>query len=262
MNYKKIYDSICERGLTIREGMYLERHRIIPGCMGGKYVDGNISYLTGREHYIAHWLLYKIEPKNRKLAYAFNNMCRIGKNQQRNISSRAFAAAKKAFSDNHPMKDPEIKEKMRQKKLELARSKREAAADARPRCVCGNKIYRSASDFCSRKCWGENRDMSYVTDDYKAKLSLARKKFLSNLTEKEEKKRLATNLHSDKVDHVKRGKAISRAKKGKKTNQVEIMGRRFAAMSDEEFEKYLTTIKWRSCNRMISYRNRYIKINE
>jgi hypothetical protein len=68
--------------------------------MGGSNDDSNIVTLTAREHYIAHWLLWKIH-RNRQTALAFAAMCNFkscthGKN--RITSSRMFEAAREAMS--------------------------------------------------------------------------------------------------------------------------------------------------------------------
>lgn len=71
MDYLKHYNLLMERAPTVRptEGYY-ERHRIKPACMGGKYVQGNIAFLTAEEHYLAHQLLVKIYPKHTGLIQA------------------------------------------------------------------------------------------------------------------------------------------------------------------------------------------------
>lgn len=62
--YKRVYDNLCIKKSQLKEkygyGSGLHRHRIIPGHMGGDYVDENVTYLTAREHVIAHYLLWKI----------------------------------------------------------------------------------------------------------------------------------------------------------------------------------------------------------
>lgn len=47
MNYKKCYNLLIEKA----------RNRVNLDCVNDK---SNIIPLTAREHYIAHWLLYKI----------------------------------------------------------------------------------------------------------------------------------------------------------------------------------------------------------
>lgn len=62
---------------------YYEKHRILPGCIGGKYTKDNIVWLTPEEHYIAHQLLIKINPNNGKLLYAAKMMTTSSDNQRR-----------------------------------------------------------------------------------------------------------------------------------------------------------------------------------
>jgi hypothetical protein len=63
------------KGLKTKPSVgYFERHRIIPGCMGGKYINHNITWLTPEEHYVAHQLLVKIYPDNKSLIFAAKMM--------------------------------------------------------------------------------------------------------------------------------------------------------------------------------------------
>lgn len=97
MNYKKHYDLLIARGKrTIIHG-YFERHHITPKCMGGTDDSENIVELTAREHYVAHQLLAKIYPNNRKILYALQAMLRCGPGQQR--SNRRYDWVRKAISN-------------------------------------------------------------------------------------------------------------------------------------------------------------------
>lgn len=62
--YKEVYDRlVVSKSHLVTEwktNKALYRHRIKPGHQGGEYVDGNCTYLTLREHIIAHYLLWKI----------------------------------------------------------------------------------------------------------------------------------------------------------------------------------------------------------
>ena len=68
MNYTRIYASIVLRAQSERterlalkkQGKYFEDHHIIPRSLGGKDTISNMALLTGREHFICHWLLVKI----------------------------------------------------------------------------------------------------------------------------------------------------------------------------------------------------------
>lgn len=98
MDYRKHYDKLIESRKNMdRKGIYLERHHIIPVCMGGSNSKENIILLTGREHFIAHWLLWRIY-RTDKLANAFFAMTRRSNNQERSYSSRAYEEAKEAIS--------------------------------------------------------------------------------------------------------------------------------------------------------------------
>lgn len=54
--YYKIVDKARNR---VIEG-YVERHHIVPTCLGGSNDLNNLVDLTAREHYICHWLLTKM----------------------------------------------------------------------------------------------------------------------------------------------------------------------------------------------------------
>ena len=73
MNYLLIYDSIINRSRNreLIDGTYYEVHHILPRCMFGKDVPENKVALTYREHFIAHWLLHKIYPYNKKIFKTF-----------------------------------------------------------------------------------------------------------------------------------------------------------------------------------------------
>ena len=76
MNYQKIYNSLIDRAniRTPETGFPYERHHIIPRCMGGLNSSNNIAILTPEEHYLAHQLLVKIYPDDRRLIKAANRM--------------------------------------------------------------------------------------------------------------------------------------------------------------------------------------------
>ena len=76
MDYQKHYSALIEKGQNRSSLMGLiERHHIIPRCMGGSDNIDNLVELTPEEHFVAHQLLVKIYPKNRKLILALSGMC-------------------------------------------------------------------------------------------------------------------------------------------------------------------------------------------
>jgi hypothetical protein len=73
MNYQQIYDNLISHRLKNPATGYIERHHIIMKSMGGSNDPSNLVVLTGREHWIAHLLLYKIH-KNSKTVFACHMM--------------------------------------------------------------------------------------------------------------------------------------------------------------------------------------------
>ncbi|APO80189.1 NUMOD3 domain-containing DNA-binding protein [Pseudomonas putida] len=79
MDYANIYAALVKnakaRGLNKSkvEG-YFETHHIIPRCMGGSDGKSNLVMFTGREHYIAHMLLWKAYPEEVSLMRAAHMM--------------------------------------------------------------------------------------------------------------------------------------------------------------------------------------------
>lgn len=73
----------------------LERHHIIPKCVGGTDVRNNIIVLTPREHYLCHWMLAKFY--GGKLWFAFNQMKRIIKGDIK--KSSLYSLARKYVSE-------------------------------------------------------------------------------------------------------------------------------------------------------------------
>lgn len=70
MDYRKHYNALIERSKNRKLYEYSESHHIIPKCMGGSDDKDNLVTLTPEEHYLAHQLLVKIYPDNKKLINA------------------------------------------------------------------------------------------------------------------------------------------------------------------------------------------------
>lgn len=132
MNYQKIYDQICQRAKSELEqrkihkksGGYYEGHHIIPICLGGlgkskDWNHENIVALTAREHFLCHWILHKINPKDQKIFKAFWMMCKVKDGiQQRYIpSSRIVELYKLDYLEVQRNMSLQTKEKMSKSKL-------------------------------------------------------------------------------------------------------------------------------------------------
>lgn len=73
MNHQYIYDCLIQKRQREPATGYTERHHILPRSMGGSDDPSNLVVLTGREHWIAHLLLWKIH-RNRQTAFACRMM--------------------------------------------------------------------------------------------------------------------------------------------------------------------------------------------
>lgn len=63
------YDRLIERARIRKLEGYVEKHHILPKCIGGSNDKTNIVSLTPEEHYVAHQLLVKIYPGVQGLIY-------------------------------------------------------------------------------------------------------------------------------------------------------------------------------------------------
>lgn len=96
MNYIRHYNTLISRAKSRLIEGYVEKHHIIPKCLGGTDDSDNIVTLTPEEHYVAHQLLIKIYPNESKLIYSARMMCVGSKNHSRN--NKEYAWLKRLFS--------------------------------------------------------------------------------------------------------------------------------------------------------------------
>lgn len=109
MNYLLLYVNLLNKHGTKEKPTngYYERHHVQPKSMGGTDDPSNLVYLSGRVHFIAHWILYK-HTKSVAMARAFYGMCDFKRRPERyQPSSRGYESAKQAFSNRNHMKEEE-----------------------------------------------------------------------------------------------------------------------------------------------------------
>jgi hypothetical protein len=99
MNYKRIYNDLINLRKAQPASGYTEIHHIIMRSMGGTDDSSNLVRLTGREHWIAHLLLYKIH-KNSQTVHACHMMAM--RCEERGIpyvkNSRMYERVRKEFA--------------------------------------------------------------------------------------------------------------------------------------------------------------------
>ena len=111
--YSRTYDAIIamaqRRNFTTRKEAkkqlgYVEKHHIIPRCIGGTDDDSNLVFLTAKEHFVCHHLLtkmYDTEDISRQMRFALNKMSRKSSTQQRvRITARMFDKIRKDFAND------------------------------------------------------------------------------------------------------------------------------------------------------------------
>ena len=91
---------------TIPENSYTEIHHILPKCYGGTDSKSNLIELTAREHFIAHWLLWKFADKSMQRAFHMISHVSTKVQQERYKikSSKVYSNLKEAISNNHNWK--------------------------------------------------------------------------------------------------------------------------------------------------------------
>ena len=102
---------------------YCEVHHIVPRSLGGSNDKDNLISLTPRQHYIAHWMLWKAcGGVAGRSFFMMSNLGKYGK-----VNSTTYAQVRENYSEqvkqqmavkpNIPAFTPEHREKLRQAKL-------------------------------------------------------------------------------------------------------------------------------------------------
>lgn len=104
MDYTKHYWNLISKAKnrSQKEGTYYEKHHVVMVSEGGPNISSNIVLLTGREHFVAHWLLFREDPTSYVRAEAFRMMCDVDPSQGKRRyvpSSRVIEEARKASAE-------------------------------------------------------------------------------------------------------------------------------------------------------------------
>lgn len=162
---KEKYDDYIKRILSLRDNIkidnvYMERHHIVPKCIGGNNNDENLIYLFPEEHYYAHKLLALENPDSQSLSAAWWMMSHINNNyideEEYNLSriNRIKILQITMSGENNPMygkkgelcpsygitRSDETKEKISKSKLNKPLSEEHKKA------ISNGSIHRSLSE--------------------------------------------------------------------------------------------------------------------
>jgi hypothetical protein len=114
VNWQRVYAELVRRAQE-RSAVceYSERHHITPKAHGGTNNPENLVRLTAREHFLAHWLLWRIH-KDRATALAFRLLCdTTGKPRGRSYAEAKALYATAMLGDANIAKRQEVREKIR-----------------------------------------------------------------------------------------------------------------------------------------------------
>ena len=119
------------------DGAYYERHHVVPKSLGGSNEPSNLVYMTGKAHFVAHHLLFKIHGVG-PMASAFWAMCNMDATGSRyQMNSRSFetarvasASASSEFQKGVP-KSEETKRRMRKPKSEAGKANMKKSPETR-----------------------------------------------------------------------------------------------------------------------------------
>ena len=107
MNYQKNYSEYMDYVKSLKREkdveIYYETHHILPRSLGGDDSDENLVLLTYREHYLAHFLLWKIF-NNKEMTFSFWLMNNTGNKINFNINSKIYSNLKSKFIENQSKK--------------------------------------------------------------------------------------------------------------------------------------------------------------
>lgn len=115
MNYRILYDRLIQKAKArLNLDGYFELHHIVPRSMGGGNAAENLVELTAREHFLAHWLLFRTY-KNRETALAFRLMIHDRKLRR----GRDYAIARIVMADgmkggNNVARREKVRDKIRE----------------------------------------------------------------------------------------------------------------------------------------------------
>ncbi len=139
MDYQKLYDSIINKAKSENRkkfnGVYYEKHHILPKCMGGGNEKENLVLLTAKEHYVCHKLLFRVHPNNKGIAFSLHSMIYTRKDKRKlKLSSREYEEARiiaSIYSEQRLIKmtnkTKEEKDDMYKRGLETKKRNKEAA---------------------------------------------------------------------------------------------------------------------------------------
>ena len=162
--YNNFIESLKDQEVS---GVY-EKHHIVPKSMGGTDDATNLIKLTPRQHYIAHWMLWKAY--GGKMAQAF--WC-MNNTKGRQINSRSYARLREEAINNfsgensywygkkHSTESKKLQSERRKQFLENNPEKKEQIRKQLTSIVITPKMYEKQAKVISSLVWMNDGIRSY-----------------------------------------------------------------------------------------------------
>ena len=160
----------------------IEKHHILPKSMGGTNDEENIVFLTPKEHYVAHHLLWKIH-KNREMHFAFWLLATKCSNRKEkgsyNVNSRTYQLLKEQHS----------------KEVSLIHKGKVRSIETRQ---------KASTSLKGKLAWNKGKTGIYSEESIK-KMSLARIGFIESAetskkkSDSAKKRPMPVNIHSEEA---------------------------------------------------------------
>ena len=102
--YSSWYYNIINRAQSRTLEGYVERHHLIPKCLGGTNEQSNLVALTAKEHYICHRLLIRMtsDDAKKKMIKALSAFRASGRNKGRRLTSNQYEQIRLETADDVP----------------------------------------------------------------------------------------------------------------------------------------------------------------
>lgn len=145
MDYKRIYEQLINRAkIRDKPQGYCEKHHIIPKALGGSNEKENLVYLTLREHWVAHQLIFRMqEDKNLKIKMHVP-LRLMAKQVLKNFNGRKYEWVRSSFYKFNIMNVEGIRKKISDGVIKELESKKFKPIMCQ--CGCGRVVRRAVID--------------------------------------------------------------------------------------------------------------------
>jgi hypothetical protein len=189
--YQKRYEKLVNHYKNNLSEGFVEKHHIVPKCMGGSDDISNIVILPPKAHFICHYLLYKMYPDNKSLAFAFSMMCVKNEHQpDRKASGKIYEISKIARSMammNVPRTES-TKQKLRKPKQNKENYKKPKSDTHRENISNALKNKKKSKEHIEKMCKSQKWYHEKRSAMAQEKMNKCREEYLScadNLTKKQ-----------------------------------------------------------------------------